>query len=187
MPLGCIGGGFVVIHLSLQRWDVVAIRGKEPENTKKIFQRSCICKHKEEEGCLQTNSIISCLCLYVEQGDVQYMTHLDYNSHFREQLAQFLCCIGPPDASTDALVIITELTNDILLDHTLTALQARGVGYGIFSGRWPLHVAITEGGKLTVIDKEFVRFKKPKEASECMFGLELYSRLHLKCSYLDPD
>ncbi len=165
----------------------MATRGKEPENTKKIFQRSCICKHKSERGCLQTNSIISCLCLYVEQDDVQYLTHLDYNTHFREQLAQFLCCIGPPNASTDALVIITGQTNDVLLDYTLQALRRRGFGYGIFTGRWPLHVAISKGGKLTVIDKEFVRYKKPKEPAGSMFGLELYSRPHLKCSYLDPD
>jgi len=92
------------------------------------------------------------------------MTHLDYNAHYREQLAQFLSCIGVPNESTDALVIITGSTNDMLLDHTLQELKKRGFGYGIFCGRWPLHVAISTGCRVTVIDKDFVRFMKPKGA-----------------------
>lgn len=165
----------------------MATRGKEPDNTRKILQRSCICKRKEEDGFLQTNSIISCLCLYVEQDGIQYMIHLDFNSHYREQLAQFLCCIGTPNNTTDVLVIITGLTNNMLLDHTLGELKMRGFGYGVFMGKWPLHVAIAKTGKLTVLDKDFVRFKKPKEVENAAFGLEYCKRPYLQCGYLDSD
>jgi hypothetical protein len=164
----------------------MAVRGKEPEETTKIFQRSCVCKHATDGTSLQTNSIISCLCLYVEQDNVQYMTHLDFNPHFREQLAQFLCCGGIPNETTDALVIITSQTHHLLLEHTLSELQKQKFPYGIFSGRWPLHVAIAPGRRLMVLDKQFVHFEKPKEAAG-PFGLELLSRPYLQCAYRERD
>lgn len=154
---------------------------REPENAKKIFQRSCICKRASDEEFLETTSIISCLSLYIETKEAQYLTHIDYNAQCKEQLEQFLSCVGPTSSITRGMVIITSLTNNTLIDTTLEELRSRGIGYGIFVGKWPLNIAIGKGGSMHIIDKDSIRFEAPLEAQNSQFGLEMFSRGYLRC------
>ncbi|HHN81487.1 MAG TPA: hypothetical protein ENN11_02570 [Methanomicrobia archaeon] len=159
----------------------MAARMREPQHVDKIFQRSCICRKVERDRYLQTNNIVSCVCIYVRKSDVHYLTHIDYNPHFRDQVEQFLSCVGTRGDIAEAIVIMSTLTNDRLVEFVFEKLRQHGIPYGMFVGKWPLNVTIDPHGRVHEVERSSVKYDRPSMKDESQFGMELYSRPYLRC------
>lgn len=154
---------------------------RQPEHVDKIVQRSCICRKVERDRYLQTNGIVSCVGIYVRKNDVHYLTHVDFNPHYREQVEQFLTCVGEGGNVVEAIVIMSTLTSERLVDFVFEKLREHGIPYGMFVGKWPLNVTIDPHGRVHEVDRTSVSYERLETKDASQFGMELYSRPYLRC------